>query len=92
MRLSLPSGRAPSFARESPFGASEFRIVASASCIDELLLSSLPDEESLLLIIDIGIDAAGSVEQVRRFKEANPARRIAVLVVIDLTMCYCPVG
>jgi two-component system nitrate/nitrite response regulator NarL len=59
--------------------SSEFRIVASTSCLDELLLSSLPDERSLLLIIDIGIDAAASVEQVRLFKERYPAGRIAVL-------------
>lgn len=59
--------------------SSEFRIVASTSCLDELLLSSLPDDESLLLIIDIGIDAAASVEQVRRFKERYPTGRIAVL-------------
>jgi DNA-binding NarL/FixJ family response regulator len=39
----------------------------------------LPDEESLLLIIDFGIDAAASVEQVRLFKERYPAGRTAVL-------------
>jgi two-component system nitrate/nitrite response regulator NarL len=60
--------------------SSEFRIVAAASRIDEPLVSSLPDKESLLLlVIDIGIDAARSVGQMRLFKERYPGGRIAVL-------------
>jgi len=59
--------------------SSEFRVVASASFVDEPLLSSLPDDDRLLLIIDIGIAPAASVEQMRLFKKRYPAGRIAVL-------------
>jgi two-component system, NarL family, nitrate/nitrite response regulator NarL len=59
--------------------SSEFRIVASASFVDESFLSSLPDDDRLLLIIDMGIAPAASVEQMHLFKKRYPAGRIAVL-------------
>jgi two-component system, NarL family, nitrate/nitrite response regulator NarL len=59
--------------------SSEFRIVASASFVDEPLLSSLPNDDRLLLIIDVGIAPAASIEQMRFFKSRYPAGRIAVL-------------
>jgi two-component system, NarL family, nitrate/nitrite response regulator NarL len=58
---------------------SQFRIVASASFVDEPLLSSLPDDDRLLLIIDIGIAPAASVERMLLFKKRYPVGRIAVL-------------
>jgi two-component system, NarL family, nitrate/nitrite response regulator NarL len=58
---------------------SDFRIIASASFVDEALLNSLPHNDRLLLIIDIGITPAASVEQMRLFKKRYPAGRIAVL-------------
>ena len=60
-------------------GPSEFRIIASAPFVDEPLLRSLPDDDRLLLIIDIGIAPAASVEQMLLFKKRYPAGRIAVL-------------
>jgi two-component system, NarL family, nitrate/nitrite response regulator NarL len=59
--------------------AADFRIVASAPRVDDLVLTALPRHRSVLLIIDAGddLDAAGG--QVALFKERHPAARIAVL-------------
>jgi two-component system nitrate/nitrite response regulator NarL len=59
--------------------AADFRIVASASGVDDPVLSSLPQEQSILLIIDVsdGFDAA--LGQIKSFKQRYPAGRVAVL-------------
>ena len=56
-----------------------FRILASAPCVDDLVLTALPQHGSVLLIIDAGGDLDAAVGQVERFKEQHPAGRIAVL-------------
>jgi DNA-binding NarL/FixJ family response regulator len=56
-----------------------FRIVASTSCVDDLVLTALPKHGSILLIIDAGDDLDTAVGQVERFKEQHPTGRIAVL-------------
>jgi two-component system, NarL family, nitrate/nitrite response regulator NarL len=56
-----------------------FRVVASASSIDDLSSELLPKDESLLLIIDAGDNPVASIEQIKLFKERYPTGRIAVL-------------
>jgi two-component system, NarL family, nitrate/nitrite response regulator NarL len=59
--------------------ATNFRIVASGSCVDGLVLAALPQHGSILLIIDAGDDLDAAVGQVELFKERHPTARIAVL-------------
>jgi two-component system, NarL family, nitrate/nitrite response regulator NarL len=56
-----------------------FRVVASASSIDDLSSELLPKDELLLLIIDAGDNLVASIEQIKRFKERYLTGRIAVL-------------
>jgi two-component system nitrate/nitrite response regulator NarL len=60
-------------------GAANFRIVASASCVDGLVLTALPQHGSILLVIDAGDDFKAAVRQVELFKDRHPTGRIAVL-------------
>jgi two-component system nitrate/nitrite response regulator NarL len=60
-------------------GAADFRIVASESCIDDLIATALPHHRSILLIIDAGDDLNAAVRQFEVFKERHPTGRIAVL-------------
>lgn len=56
-----------------------FRVLASASSIDDLAPQLLPEDELLLLIIDAGDNPVASIEQIKLFKERYPTGRIAVL-------------
>jgi two-component system nitrate/nitrite response regulator NarL len=60
-------------------GAADFRIIASGSCVDDLVPAVLARHRSLLLIIDSGDDLSAAVRQVGLFKERYPLGRIAVL-------------
>jgi two-component system nitrate/nitrite response regulator NarL len=60
-------------------GASDYRIVASASYVDDLVLTALSRYRSILLIIDAGDDLGAAAGQVELFKGLHPAARIAVL-------------
>src|SRR5438445_2890823 len=60
-------------------GAADFRIVASASRVDDLVLTSLSRHQPMLLIIDAGDDLDSAGGQVELFKKRHPAARIAVL-------------
>jgi len=57
----------------------DFRIVASAPCIDDLCPTLRPQRRSILLIIDAGGDLNGAIEQVGLFKQRHPTARVAVL-------------
>ena len=59
--------------------ATNFRIVASTSCVDDLVFTAQPQHGSILLIIDAGDDLDPAVGQVERFKERHPTGRVAVL-------------
>jgi two-component system nitrate/nitrite response regulator NarL len=59
--------------------AAGFRILASASSLDDSALSSLPQEQSTLLIIDFGDDVDKALGQIDSFKRRHPAGRVAVL-------------
>jgi two-component system nitrate/nitrite response regulator NarL len=57
----------------------DFRILASASGIDDPVLSSLPQAQPILLIIDVSDDFDTALGQIESFKHRYPAGRVAVL-------------
>ena len=59
--------------------AADFRILASASGVDDPVLSSLPQEQPILLIIDVSDDFDTTLAQIESFKQRYPAGRVAVL-------------
>jgi two-component system nitrate/nitrite response regulator NarL len=59
--------------------AAGFRILASASGVHDPVLSSLPQEQSILLIIDVSDDFDTALGQIESFKQRYPAGRVAVL-------------
>jgi two-component system, NarL family, nitrate/nitrite response regulator NarL len=64
---------------EHILNASDFRVLASASDGDVPILSSLPENLPLLLIIEVSSDFHASLSQIKRFKGRYPAARVAVL-------------
>ena len=59
--------------------AADFSILASASGVDDPVLSSLPQEQPILLIIDVSDDFDTTLAQIEFFKQRYPAGRVAVL-------------
>jgi two-component system nitrate/nitrite response regulator NarL len=59
--------------------AADFSILGSASGVDDPLLSSLPQEQPILLIIDASDDFDTALGQIESFKHRHPAGRVAVL-------------
>ena len=59
--------------------AADFRILASASDVEDPDLSSLPQEQPILLIIDVSDDFDAALAQIVSFKHRYPAGRVAVL-------------
>ena len=57
----------------------DFRVIASTSCTDNHVLSTLPEQQSLLLIIDVSDDFEAALRQIESFKHRHPAGRVAVL-------------
>jgi two-component system nitrate/nitrite response regulator NarL len=60
-------------------GPAGFRIFASASSVDYLIPNSLPQQQPILLIIDVGDDFDIAFAQVKSFKQRYPAGRVAML-------------
>jgi two-component system, NarL family, nitrate/nitrite response regulator NarL len=58
---------------------SGFRILASASGVDDPVLNSLAKEQPILLIIDVSDDFDTALRQIESFKQRYPAGRVAVL-------------
>ena len=58
---------------------SGFRILASASGVDNPVLNSLAQEQPILLIIDVSDDFDTALRQIESFKQRYPAGRVAVL-------------
>ncbi len=56
-----------------------FRILASASGVDDPVLSPIPEEQSILLIIDVSDDFDTALQQIESFKKRYRAGRVAVL-------------
>jgi DNA-binding NarL/FixJ family response regulator len=63
----------------SILAAANFRIVASALCVDDLVLRVRSQRRSSLLIIDAEDDLDVTVRQIERFKQRHPSARIAVV-------------
>jgi two-component system, NarL family, nitrate/nitrite response regulator NarL len=59
--------------------AAGFRILASAPGVDDPVLSSIPKEQSILLIIDVSDDFDTALGQIESFKKRYPTGRVAVL-------------
>jgi two-component system, NarL family, nitrate/nitrite response regulator NarL len=59
--------------------AAHFNILASARRIDESVLSSLPQTQTILLIIDVSDDFHAAAEQAAAFKRRYPAGRVTML-------------
>ena len=59
--------------------AADFCVVASASDADISVLSSLPQDRPLLLIIETNSDFHRTLHQIDSFRERYPAARVAVL-------------
>jgi DNA-binding NarL/FixJ family response regulator len=59
--------------------AARFRIVASADCIEDLALASLPQHRSMLLVIGTGENPRAAIRQIELFRKWHPAGRIAVV-------------
>jgi two-component system, NarL family, nitrate/nitrite response regulator NarL len=59
--------------------AAGFRILASVSSVDDPVLNSLPQEQPILLIIDVSDDFDRALELIESFKQRYPAGRVAVL-------------
>ena len=55
------------------------RIVASACGVDGLVLSLLPQDQRLLLIVDAGDDLSLAAGQMEVFRDRHPTTRVAVL-------------
>jgi DNA-binding NarL/FixJ family response regulator len=59
--------------------AADFHIVASAACVNDSVLTSLPRQQSILLIIAAGDDLDSASGQFQLFKSRHPSARVAVL-------------
>jgi two-component system, NarL family, nitrate/nitrite response regulator NarL len=59
--------------------AADFRILASASSVDDPVLISLSQEEPILLVIDVSDDFDRALGQVESFKQRYPAGRVALI-------------
>jgi two-component system nitrate/nitrite response regulator NarL len=57
----------------------DFSIIASSSFADDHILSTLPHEQPVLLIIDVSDDLASGLSQIASFKRRHPGGRVAVL-------------
>jgi DNA-binding NarL/FixJ family response regulator len=72
--------------------AANFRIVASASRVEDLVLASLSQHHSILLLINAGDDPDAAVSQIELFKEHHPTGHVAVLAdhfqVHDMVCAY----
>jgi two-component system nitrate/nitrite response regulator NarL len=59
--------------------AAGFRIIASAPCADDHVLSTLRQQQSVLFIIDLSDDFDAGLKQIACFKQQYPAGRVVVL-------------
>jgi len=57
----------------------DFRVTASAACVDDGFLLAVPQDRPILLIIDAGDDLSAVVPQVALFKERRPNGRVVIL-------------
>ena len=60
-------------------GAAGFRILASVSSVNDPVLNSLPQEQPILLVIDVSDDFDAALRLIESFKQRYLAGRVAVL-------------
>jgi two-component system nitrate/nitrite response regulator NarL len=63
--------------------AGGFQVVGLASRVDELLQSSLRQDQPLLLLIDAGDDVETAIKEIELIKQQLPAARIAIVAGSD---------
>jgi two-component system nitrate/nitrite response regulator NarL len=59
--------------------AADFRIAAATSRVDDLAPGSLQQDQSILLIIDVGTDQVATIKDIRVFKGQYPTARVALV-------------
>lgn len=59
--------------------SANFRILASVSCIDDLLPHKIQQNRRLFLVVHTGDDFDAAVEQIELFREQHPGGRIAIV-------------
>src|SRR5690242_9792820 len=59
--------------------AAEFRIAAATSRVDDVPSTALPQNQPILLIIDVGTDQAATITDIRAFKSQYPTARVALV-------------
>ena len=59
--------------------SANFRILASVSCVDDLLPSKVQLHQALCLVVHTGDDFGAAVEQIELFKAQHPSGRIAIV-------------
>ena len=59
--------------------AADFRVVASAFCVDDIPPDLLTQHQSVLLIIDASDDIKGAISQIQQFREKSRCGRAVVL-------------
>jgi two-component system, NarL family, nitrate/nitrite response regulator NarL len=57
----------------------DFRIIASAVTASDLVADSISTTDPLLLIVDVGEDFDGAIQEIERFKKKHPTARIAIV-------------
>ncbi len=59
--------------------STNFRILASASCADDLLASKLQQQQPLFIVVHTGDDFDAALEQIELFRDQHPGCRIAIV-------------
>jgi DNA-binding NarL/FixJ family response regulator len=59
--------------------STNFRILASVSCADDLLPSKLPQHQPLFIVVHTGDDFDAALEQIDLFRDQHPDSRIAIV-------------
>jgi two-component system nitrate/nitrite response regulator NarL len=59
--------------------AAEFRIASATSHVLDVAPGSLPQDQPILLIIDVGTDQAATIKDIRLFKGQYPTARVALV-------------
>ena len=57
----------------------DFRIVASVASVQDLAAGTLPQRQSILLIVDSGDNPITTAEEIQLFKEQHPASRVVAV-------------
>jgi len=59
--------------------STNFRILASASCADDLLASKLQQQQPLFIVVHTGDDFGATLEQIELCREQHPAGRVTIV-------------